>query len=91
MSDILTPVTFSISAFSQFLPPFHAIYAGDPNDPELRQRMRQGEIVALAVVVAIGALASNLAKSPEPIYAVAVTGVLLVVLYESAALRKVDK
>lgn len=86
--NLIGPSTLAISqaigSFNAFLPKLAEIRKATPaDDPSFAADVRTGEVAAVALTVAVGAIVSSLTGSHTPAVVSVVCAVGLVVLYES--------
>lgn len=88
MSDVLGPASLAlgqgIGAFQFFLPRLSEVRRSSPGDPDMAGDVRMGEIAAIAVCTAVGAIGSSLARSVVPMVVSMVTSFVIVCVYEAA-------
>ena len=88
MSDVLGPASIalgqSIGSFQFFLPKLSDVRKAAPSDPDIVGDVRMGEVAAIAVATAVGAVASSLARSMIPMIVIMVTCFVIVCVYEAA-------
>lgn len=91
MADMLGPASLalssSISSFQFFLPRLSDVRKADMNDGDMVGDVRLGEVAAIAVCTAVGAIGSSLSGSVVPMVVAGIVSVVLVCVYETA-LRK---
>lgn len=79
----LLSVTSAISVFTSLLPNFADVRKASPNDPDMVNDVRLGELAASTLVVAIGLIGSSVTGSPAPTLVSIIAAVALVGMYES--------
>lgn len=88
MADAITlsvttmAVTSSLGAFYQMLPPISEIRKRSADDPEFAADVRMGEVMASAIAIGIGGIASSLSGSSTPALVSIAFAASLVFLYE---------
>ncbi len=80
---VMGSVTQSIGMFTAFLPSLQDVRKADPNDAELVNDVRMGELVAASIALAVGAISSNMTDSSIPICVAAIAAAILIFVYES--------
>lgn len=89
MSDMLGPASLalssSLSSFQFFLPRLADVRKADPKvDGDIVGDVRLGEVAAIAVCTAVGAIGSSVSGSVVPMVVAGIVSVVLVCVYESA-------
>lgn len=87
----LLAITSSISIFNSFCPPFSDVRQSDPKNPVVITTVREAEIAAVALTVAIGITGSGLTKSPAPAILSILAAGALVLTYENILNRNPTK
>lgn len=75
-------VTSTLGAFYQFVPPISEIRKRSTSEPEFAADVRMGEVMASAIAIGIGGIASSLSGSPVPALVSVLFAVSLVTMYE---------
>lgn len=89
MADVLGPASLalssSIGSFQFFLPRLSDVRKADPTiDVDIVGDVRLGEVAAIAMCTAIGAIGSSLSGSVVPMVVASLVSIILVAVYESA-------
>lgn len=89
MADMVGPASIalgqSIGAFQFFLPKLSDVRkANADNDVDMVGDVRLGEVAAIAVCTAVGAITSSLTGSVVPMVVAGITSLVLVCVYETA-------
>ncbi len=75
----------SIGSFQFFLPRLSEVRKADPNvDGDMVGDVRLGEVAAIAVCTAVGAIGSSLSGSIVPMVVAGIVSFVLVCVYETA-------
>lgn len=83
LSVTITAATTSIGAFYQMLPPISEVRKRSIGEPEFAADVRMGELMASAITIGMGGIASSLSGSPIPALVSVFVAVGLVTMYES--------
>lgn len=75
-------ISTSLAAFYQMLPPISEVRKRSSGEPEFAADVRMGEVVASAITIGIGGIASSLTGSPTPALVSVLFAVSLVAMYE---------
>lgn len=88
MGDVLGPASIAlgqgIGAFQFFLPKLSDVRRASQNDVDMVGDVRLGEVAAIAVCTAVGAITSSLARSMVPMVVAIITSTVIVCVYETA-------
>jgi hypothetical protein len=76
-------VTASLGAFYQMLPPISEVRKRSTGEPEFAADVRMGEVMASAIAIGIGGIASSLSGSPLPAMVSVLFAGGLVIMYET--------
>jgi hypothetical protein len=75
-------VTTSLAAFYQMLPPISEVRKRSSGEPEFAADVRMGEVMASAITIGIGGIASGLSGSPVPAFVSILFAAGLITMYE---------
>lgn len=88
-AELLGPTSLvvgqSFSTIQFFLPPLSQVRKADyATNPDIVGDVRLGELAAITVTTAVGAIVASLTRSAIPLFAGLVTSFVLVCVYETA-------
>lgn len=75
-------VSTSLGAFYQMLPPISEVRKRSASEPDFAADVRMGELMASAITLSIGGIASSLSGSPLPALVSALFAMSLIGMYE---------